>query len=435
MPMALSSSPRPAGRRACVGLRPAVLLACAVTAFASPAMGQGREESSEPSAPRWVFGGELAASWGSDDPGYFNFANYESSTLRLFAASVSASLRLNPAVALVGEVRSENVDGVRASALFVRWRPWRHRAFDVQAGRIPPIFGRYARRGYGADNPLIGWPVAYQYLTTLRPDAVPTSADTLLAIRGRGWLANYRPGSASGGSTAYDAGPGVVAAAGVPLVSAFRWDTGVQVRVGGGRLQGALAVTQGSLSNPRVDDDNAGKQVAGRLTWAPRPAVSLGVSGARGKFLSDGATRAVPAGTTARGHQQAVGLDAEISSGYWILRSEVISSWWQLPVISSPRIDSALRATATSLELRYRARPGLYVAARGEHLAFSSIAGTLFGGEPTSWDAPVSRFEAGLGYSISRRVLLKTSWQYNQRDSARPRRTGRYTAVQLSMWF
>ena len=388
-------------------------------------------ETTQAASARWSVGGEFNMSFGSEDPGYFNYADYEHSTLRFFIASLSASVRLSPKASVVAEARSENGHPVRASALFVRLRPWAGHAVDVQAGRIPPIFGRYARRGYGADNPLIGWPLAYQYLVTLRPDAVPLSADSLLAIRGRGWRVVYPAVTSTPPPEYVPAAPD----AGVPVVSSYQWDTGVQVHVGEGRLQVAAAVTQGSLSNPLVEDDNGRKQVVGRLTWAPRPAVSLGVSAASGAFLSDAATASLTDGGSARGEQRALGLDAEVSSGYWILRGEVISSWWHLPALATPRLDEALRATSISLEARYRLRPGLYIAARGEHLGFSSIQGTLFGGRPTTWDAPVSRIEAGVGYSLSRRLLLKFSGQYNERDANRPRRVGRFVAAQLSFWF
>jgi hypothetical protein len=409
-----------------------------MTLVAIPAPAQVADASDVRQAPRTALAGEISASMGPDDHGYFNFADYDSSTLRLFVASLSASVRVTPHISLLGEARSENAQGVRAAALYVRVRPWRGRALDLQAGRIPPIFGRYARRAYGADNPLIGWPLAYQYLTTLRPDAIPSSADSLLAIRGRGWRVGYPAAGVappSYGQVPDTGSPEPPADAGVPLVSAFRWDTGVQVHAGGGALQGALALTQGSLSNPRVDDDNAGKQVAGRVTWTPVPAVSLGASGASARFLSSGAVRGAAAGSGGPGDQRALGVDAELSSGHWILRGELIASWWRVPAIHAPRIDAALRATAGLIEMRYRVRPGLYVAARGEHLGFSSVTGTLFGGRPTTWDAPVSRVEAGLGYSLARNVLLKVSGQYNERDADRPRRVGRFAAAQLSVWF
>ena len=66
---------------------------------------------------------------------------------------------------------------------------------------MPPTFGAFARRTYANDNPLIGYPLAYQYLTTLRPDALPASADELLRKARPGWLVHY-----SFGDPALDAG-------------------------------------------------------------------------------------------------------------------------------------------------------------------------------------------------------------------------------------
>ena len=59
----------------------------------------------------------------------------------------------------------------------------------------PDLRGVSRRHAYAADNPLIGYPLAYQYLTSLRPDALPASADELLRMRGRGWLSNFSVGN------------------------------------------------------------------------------------------------------------------------------------------------------------------------------------------------------------------------------------------------
>ena len=144
-----------------------------------------------------------------------------------------------------------------AYALYLRIRPWTKRDFDIEVGRIPPTFGAFARRTYANDNPLIGYPLGYQYLTSLRPDAVPANADELLRMRGRGWLANYSIGDLD----AYH---------GVPLVSAFRWDTGVQVHAGGQRLSTPRRPSpRAPSSNPQSWDDNNGRQIAGTRGAAP----------------------------------------------------------------------------------------------------------------------------------------------------------------------
>ena len=99
------------------------------------------------------------------DGAWFNYTDYEHNALRLFRVGVTADVRLTDRVSVLTEIRSENGDAVKPYALYVRVRPWRDRPIDIQAGRIPPTFGAFARREYGAGNPLIGYPLAYQYLT------------------------------------------------------------------------------------------------------------------------------------------------------------------------------------------------------------------------------------------------------------------------------
>src|SRR5665213_74128 len=158
---------------------------------------------------RITLSGDVSASIAPTDEGFFNYTDYEHSALRLFRVDLSTKLTITPHVAVLGEIRDENIDTLRAYALYLRIRPWLDHAFDIQAGRIPPTFGAFSRRDYAADNPLIGYPLAYQYLTSLRADALPRNADELLAMRGRGWLASYSIGNTTPEN-------------GVPLASAFR---------------------------------------------------------------------------------------------------------------------------------------------------------------------------------------------------------------------
>ncbi len=229
--------------------RLAWMLACLVCA-AAPAGAQSLP--SEPIAfggGRVTVGGDVSASFGSEDPGFFNYTDYEHSALRLVRVDISAALKAGPHFTLLGEVRTENLGAVHHYALYVRIRPWTGRDLDIQVGRVPPTFGAFARRTYANDNPLIGYPLAYQYLTSLRADAVPASADELLRRRGLGWRVRY-----SLGAPAADVG--------VPLVSAFRWDTGAQVHATTGIVSATASVTAGTLSNPLFSDDNGGRQIA-----------------------------------------------------------------------------------------------------------------------------------------------------------------------------
>jgi hypothetical protein len=367
---------------------------------------------------RLVLGGEASGTIAPEDEGYFNYNDYSTQSLRLFRLSLAAEARLARPLTLLGEVRSDNLASPRVYALYLRLRPWARRELDVQAGLVPPVFGAFPRRRYAYDNPLPSLPLAFQYLTTLRYDALPANAEQVVAQRGRGWEVSYPIGAGE-------------AAAGVPLVSAERWDAGVELRLGREPLSLAVALTQGSLSHPRFEDDNDGKQIAGRLQWKPGPALTVGASVASGAFVSREAKDALPPSARGDFRQQALGLDLEWARGYWIVRAEAVWSRWNLPALDETRIVEPLDALGAYAEARYKLRPGLYLAGRLEHLGFSRIDSSL--GRRT-WDAPVTRVELGAGYTLRRHVLLKASWQHNRRDGGRVPEND-LVAAQVLLWF
>jgi hypothetical protein len=400
---------------------------------------------------RVVISGDVAASFAPPDDGFFNYGSYEQSTVRQLRLGVSGLVRLTDRVSVLGELRSENLGTVTPFALYARIRPFAGRRFDIQVGRIPPTFGAFGRRAYSRDNPLIGAPLAYQYLTSLRADSIAGDADELLRMRGRGWLSNFSVGN-------LEPGPGV------PLVNGFAWDTGVQVTTGWNIVTVAAAVTSGTMSNPRVSDDNAGKQVALRVSAAPTAGLVIGTSFAQGEFLSrrvqmllgadrgtestpythnvdggyapyaDGATSAhTPYAPVADAEytQRAQGVDVEYSRDHWIVRAESVLSTWQMPLLSGGSKPTPLKALATSVEGRYTLAPGLYGAARVEYLGFSRLAGATRADE---WDAPVTRVEVGGGYYVRRNLLLRASVQSNDRNGGRVL-SSRFLAGQALYWF
>src|SRR5262249_21291103 len=214
---------------------------------------------------RLAFAGDASFSFAQEDTGYFNYTDYANSALRLARLDLDTRLQAGDHVAFLAEIRTDNFDTPHAYGLYLRLRPWTDRSFDIQAGRIPPVFGSFPRRRYGTDNPLSGSPPSYQYLTIARPDAAPGTADDLLRQRGNGWLVRYPIGN-----HAFDAG--------MPVSTAFRWDTGIEARVGSESVSLAAAVTQGTLGNPLFHDDNDGKQVSARVAWKPGPGFELGLS-------------------------------------------------------------------------------------------------------------------------------------------------------------
>jgi hypothetical protein len=398
-----------------------VLVALSFAVLMSPAIARAQMPTEPVSLGdgRVVLGGDATVTFATSDPGFFNYTDYEYSALRNIRFGLSAELRANSRLQLLGELRMDHGDRLQAFALFARIRPWPARRFDIQIGRIPPTFGAFGKSAYGASNLLIGTPLAYQYLTSLRPDALPATTDDLVRMRGRGWLASYPLGNATPDR-------------GLPFINSVRLDTGVQVHGVNGIVEWTGAVTAGSLSNPRVSDDNDGHQVAGRAVVRPWSALAVGGSIARGAFLSRDLGAALASGHTVEdGVQQAFGLDAEFAHGRFLTRGELLWSAWTLPLSLTGAGNETLHATSVLVEGRYRLLPGLQLAARAERLGFAQLP-TLAG--PVAWDAPVRRLELGVGYSVVRNVMLKTSWQRNLRDGGRIHHDTLW-AGQIVYWF
>ena len=380
-----------------------------------------------PDRPIRAFDGQLTASGEivgtvgrPDHEAYFNYTDYEHNALRMMRLALAGAWRPHERIAFVGEVRSEDFDQVKAFGAYVRFRPMASIPLDVQAGRIPPAFGAFGRRAYSTDQLVIGYPLAYQYLTSLRPDAVAATPDDLLIMRGRGWRSNFPIG-------AFDAQPGV------PLVTAFRWDTGVQARWTRGPLDVTAAMTNGTLADPRFTDNNDGKQLSGRAAVRPVIGMVLGASYARGRFLADDVSRILPEAVRDGDYaQQALGFDAEYSRDYWIVRAELVHSRWSLPLLA-PLGTMDVSALGMWVEGRYRFTPRIFAAARVDHLGFSRIAGTIWTA-PTTWEAPVDRVEVGAGYYLQRNLVARAAVQHNRRDGGRVR-SRTFASGQLSYWF
>lgn len=346
------------------------------------------------------------------DTGFFNYSDYNDSTIRLARAGLSASVRLAGRLTALADVRAENTNAPRIYGAYLRFRPFEGRDFDIQAGRVPSTFGAFARRAYSTDNLVIGYPLTYQYLTSLRYDALPSTPDDLIRMRGRGWLSSFPIGEPT-------------PEAGLPIINAFRWDTGVQAHGKVGWLEATGSVTTGSPANPLVKDDNDGRHLAARLAAQPIQGLLLGASVARAPYV-DTHTASLTGAASGRFTERLFGVDAEYSRQHYIVRVEAVQAVFRLATIAPE-----LRALASMVEGRYKLTPRVHVAARFDHLGFNTVSGPLRTG---TWEAPVTRWEAGTGYALQRNVQLRASVQHNWRDGGRVRKM---TAVstQLLYWF
>ena len=209
---------------------------------------------------------------------------------------------------------------------------------------------------------------------------------------------------------------------GVPLVSAARWDTGVQVHAANAFVEATAAVTVGTLSDPRFSDDNGGPQVAGRVALHPNAGLVVGVSASRGALRRPRRRRARRASDWRSLTQQAWGADVEYSRDYYLVRVESVCS----------AVAAALDRRRSDRRAADRARP------RPSKGATRS-ARVLRGGarrpprlqrdhrQPPARARGTRRsrrIEIGGGYSIQRNLIAKLSYQYNTRDGGRVRSLG-----------
>jgi hypothetical protein len=407
------------------GFRPvdqALIVAAALAITVLAGFGRASAQS-WPTQPLSLFDGRVrvaadaSLTYGSPDPGWFTYTDYDTDALRRARAGVTVEARVSRRIALLAEVRAESGVGIRPYSWYLRFTPIDSGAVSIQAGRIPPVFGAYARRSYPHDNPLIGDPLVYQYLTTMRADAVPATADELVRWRGRGWLVRYSIGDPA-------------AYSGLPVIAASRWDSGIQLHLASQRFDASVAVTAGTLSHPLVRDDNGKPQIAGHVTWRPSAALALGASAASGAFLGRDVMAARPDVARAASRQQAVGVDVETSWGKWLVRGEAMANQWLIPAIDAPRITRPLRLLSGYVEARYRVLPRLYLAARADRIGFSSVASST---GPVTWDADVGRIEFGVGYTLRRGLLAKSSVLSHWRDGGKIRRAT-LVGVQLLVW-
>src|SRR5712671_2046285 len=72
---------------------------------------------------RVTVSGDVSAGYGSADPGFFNYTDYEHAAHRLSRVDLMAAVKAGPHFTLRGEVRRENIGTVRRYALYLRVRP------------------------------------------------------------------------------------------------------------------------------------------------------------------------------------------------------------------------------------------------------------------------------------------------------------------------
>lgn len=312
---------------------------------------------------------------------------------------------------------------------YLRYEAFRRAKSDMQveAGKIPTVFGAFSPRAHSNRAPLVSVPLMYHYFSSLRSNQLPADNADLLRHRGEGAIARFR-GFAGGGSTLLQSG--------LPMVYDPCWDVGVAVVGSLGRLEYRAAVTQGTVSSPRFKggDNNEGKQGALRVAFVPLIGLLVGASYARGPYLDSAVTGALPAGAKVEDFDQEIyGFDLDFSVRHFQLIAEFAVNRWESPKITDGRGGPAdLHTRGGYIEAKYALRPGLFLAARYDRLAFGEIDDGTQTGTATPWDYGIRQWEWGVGYHLTDRVIGKlVRLDYRRPGSSSPD----FWALQVSTAF
>lgn len=287
----------------------------------------------------------------------------------------------------------EGIMPIVVDGAYARWTPWPDRDLHVQAGKIPWPIGVWGPRTYSDKNRLIGSPLMYQYHTALAWDAVPMSADVLIAASGTG-----QSGLDYGGGHSY----------GMVVVDDRWWDFGAAALGSVNGFEFSLGATQSSPGWPEPNrDDTPGHGVLGRIGAAPLPGLRLGVSGSYGPWMPAWSEWGVPPGASLRDYVETTRMaDAAVSFDRLELQAEGFDKTWET------LRTGTLRVRGGYLEASAMMPAGWWLAARGEMMRFSEV--TPSSGSPRPWDDDVDRVEVGAGYRFSSEARAKLAWQLNR---------------------
>jgi hypothetical protein len=288
-----------------------------------------------------------------------------------------------------------------------------HNGFDLHAqlGKIPTPFGNFTERSYTDTNPLLGFPLMYHYASSLRSGAIPSGNVELLAHRGES-----SPESFTGYAVATD-NPG----AGLPMVYDSCWDYGGSLIGSLWRFEYLLAVTMGTLSDPKANavDNNDGQQLAMRIGFVPFTGLLLRLSAARGPYLDDAVAGSLQPGDEVTDFQQRIlGVAATYEWRHLAVDAEWATNRWESPhIVDALGRPEDLTVDGSYLETRYKLAPGWYVAGRWSALRYGDIDDGTGVGRSAPWDWDVDRIEVGTGYWITDGVLTRLVVQHSQVDA------------------
>jgi hypothetical protein len=216
----------------------------------------------------------------------------------------------------------------------------------------------------------------------------------------------------------------------VPIVWGPSYATGASLEAGAGAFDAVVEVKNAALSSRPDTWDALGESypdrptVTGRIAWHPSASWTVGGSLSRGPYLQDDARATLPAGASIDDFDQStVGLDLTYELHRVQVWSELVRARFEVPTVGE------VEALSGFVELRYKAMPRVWLAARWNQAWFERTPGLR-----ESWDRDLRRIDLGLGYRHDAHVQAKL--EVSHADQAGGNTTGRYlAAAQLTIWF
>ncbi|MBD3165683.1 hypothetical protein GF324_03730 [bacterium] len=249
---------------------------------------------------------------------------------------------------------------------------------DAKVGLIPHPFGNYGHRStYFNQNPLIGVPAMWHYITPLssRGDQAATELIGNRAVENDG----------------------------IPMGYDTCWDTGISLHYEQGWFEGATAITQATLSSPYAKR-NDGYQGTVKLGLHPTYGLRFGGSAAYGPWIARRDDMDLPDAIESY-MQTALGAYAEYSFGRWQFFSEWMQLRWEMPFIE----EGDVSAWSAYGEAKWKVTPSYYLAARYDRFQYGEIDNG--NGVEREWGYSFNRLETALAWRVIREGFIRLDYQ------------------------
>lgn len=260
-----------------------------------------------------------------------------------------------------------------------------HPLFNIKVGQIPVPFGSFPRRSYFEKTALIGTPLMYQYRVSLSGTGAPVLSDILSA---RGTMS------------------------GVNIIYEACWPEAIEFFTEYKKIEYMFSISTTSNTNPRAKT-NDGYEYSGRIGFNPIMGMRMGIGYSYGPYLTGNAS--VPTGSKPEDYITSMyTIDFEYSFGYMEFYAEWVHEKFSSDYSGSYTgyADDEFALQSYYIEGKYKIMPRLYAAGRFGQLIFDEVYDPA-ASQNVRWDYNINRLEAGLGYSINRKLILKGVFQHN----------------------